>query len=280
MSGAPEPTPVVRTVQCKTVLNRMGRGGYSMNCYRGCQHGCVYCYARFMQRFHEHPEPWGGFVDVKENAVEALRRQCRRAKPGSVFVSSACDAWQPLEAEWELTRRCCRLLVEHGFKVNALTKSALVLRDLEVFRPGQARIGTTITTLDAGLKALWEPGASSVEERWGVLEAARQAGLETAVMFGPLLPFLSDGQESLDAMFERAADVEVDVIWADAMNPRPRVWPSVARLLRRSFPDLHDEYARLLHQKDARAAYLAALRERVMRAARRHGLQDRLAGCP
>ena len=85
--------------------------------------------------------------------------------------------------------------------------------------------------------------------------------------------------ESLDALFGRAAEVGVDVIWADALNPRPRVWPSVGQLLRREFPDLHERYSRMLHHKETRAAYLEALRERVARAARRAGVEDRLAGC-
>jgi DNA repair photolyase len=272
--------PVVREVACKTVLNRSSLGQYSMNCYTGCEHGCIYCYARFMQRFHPHPEPWGGFVDVKTNAPEALAKQLKRARPGSVFVSSACDAWQPLERRWELTRECCRLLIEHGFKVNALTKNVLVLRDLDVFRPGLTRVGTTVTTADSKLARLWEPKASSVRERWRILETAREAGLETAVMFGPLLPGLSDTADSLDALFGRAAEIGVDVIWVDAMNPRPRVWPSVGQLVRERYPDLHERYSRLLHHAPTRTAYLKELGERVRQAARSHGLEDRLAGCP
>ena len=77
--------PVVRETVCKTILNRTSICDYSLNCYTGCEHGCVYCYARFMQRFHPHDEPWGQFVDVKVNAVEVLKRQLRRAKPGDVL---------------------------------------------------------------------------------------------------------------------------------------------------------------------------------------------------
>ncbi len=78
--------PVVRETVCKSILNRSGLSDYSLNCYTGCTHACVYCYARFMQRFHPHDEPWGAFVDVKVNAVEVLKRQLRRAEPGTVFV--------------------------------------------------------------------------------------------------------------------------------------------------------------------------------------------------
>ena len=168
--------PIVRETVCKTILNRSGLSDYSLNCYTGCTHACVYCYARFMQRFHPHDEPWGAFVDVKVNAVEVLKRQLRRAEPGTVFVSSACDGWQPVEAEWRLTRRCCELLLERGFQVHVLTKSALVLRDLDIFAGRPARIGITLTTLDERLRELWEPGAASVEERLAVIEAAQRCG--------------------------------------------------------------------------------------------------------
>lgn len=270
---------VVREVQCKTILNRSSISDYSLNCYTGCAHGCIYCYARFMQRFHPHAEPWGEFVDVKANAVEALKRQLRRAEPGEVFVSSACDGWQPIEAQRRLTRRCCQLLLEHGFQVNVLTKSALVLRDLELPSGRGLRIGVTVTTLDEGLRRLWEPGSSSVEARFGIIEEARRAGLRTAVMFGPLLPFLSDGQESIDRLFQRAADLAIDDAWVDALNPRPRVWPAVAELLREEFPDLRQRYRRILFDAGARKQYLAELRRRVTLAAGRFSLNDRIAVC-
>jgi len=270
---------VIREVTCKTVLNKSGISDYSLNCYTGCGHGCVYCYARFMQRFHPHPEPWGEFVDVKANAVEALKWQLRRAKPGDVFVSSACDGWQPIEAERGLTRRCCELLLEHGFQVNVLTKSELVLRDLDVLAGRTARVGVTVTTLDERLRRLWEPRASTVEGRLRILREARRAGLSTAVMFGPLLPFLSDDERSLAELFGRAADVGADTVWVDALNPRPRVWPSVSGLLREKFPELHEGVRRVLFDERSRASYLAVLRRRVASAARRAGMGGRVSLC-
>jgi DNA repair photolyase len=270
---------VVREVQCKTILNRCSIGDYSLNCYTGCEHGCVYCYARFMQRFHPHPELWGQFVDVKTNAVEALRRQLRRAKPGEVFVSSACDGWQPIEAKCGLTLRCCRLLTDYGFQVNVLTKSALLLRDLEQLASPNIRIGITVTTLNERLGRLWEPRSSSIEARFRIIQEAQRLGLRTAVMFAPLLPFLSDSQESIDCLFERAADLAIDEVWVDALNPRPKVWPSVAKLLGEKFPDLRDRYRRILFQHEARTQYLDRLRDRVAGASRKVSLKDRIAVC-
>jgi len=271
---------VVREVPCKSILNRSGISDYSLNGYTGCSHGCIYCYARFMQRFHPHPEPWGKFVDVKVNAVAVLERQLRRARPGNVFVSSACDGWQPLESKRRITRQCCTLLLERGFQVNVLTKSVLVLRDLDRFAGRRTQIGVTVTTPDERLARLWEPRAARVEERFRVLKEARRRGLRTAVMFGPLLPFLSDSLDAVQALFRRAADLQTDVIWTDALNPRPRVWPSVAALLAERFPALRERYRRILFDRRARETYRRQLRERILLAAEATAISDRLAGCP
>lgn len=279
-----EPPPVarpdgviVRETTCKTILNSWASGGYSLNCYTGCSHSCAYCYARFMQRFHPHTEPWGQFVDVKTNAVEVLERQLRRATPGSVFVSSACDGWQPLEAERELTRECCRLLIRHGFTVDALTKSELILRDLDVLAGGRAHVGVTLVTLDEHLRALWEPRAGTVTQRLGVVTKAHEAGLPTRVACGPLLPYLSDSREAIEALFRELAEREVDQIWVDPLNPRPRVWESVSTLLGEHFPDLVSRYRAILFDAATREAYVEEVRNRARAAAERLGLVDRVA---
>lgn len=276
-------TPIIREIEAKTVLNRSKLGGYSLNCYVGCAHACVYCYARFMQRFHPHEEPWGAFVDVKTNAVEALVRQLRRAQPGHVFMSSACDAYQPLERRYRLTRRCAETLMRYGFEVRVLTKSSAVLDDLEMYASyagkGLASIGVTITTPDEYAARLWEPHASPVSERIEVLRKAGEAGLDTSVMFGPLLPGVSDDDESLDRLFEIASDLQVGGIWTDAMNPRPKVWESVRAFLDERYPGLKDLYRRVLFDKRAREQYVADLNTRIRAAAKRHGLGKQLGGC-
>ncbi|MHB8901657.1 MAG: SPL family radical SAM protein, partial [Thermoguttaceae bacterium] len=202
-----------------------------------------------------------------------------RAVPGEVFLSSACDGWQPVEKEYRLTRRCCQLLLEYGFEIHVLTKSSLVLRDLDVLTGQKARVGVSVTTLDETLCKLWEPEAATVDERFHVLQEARHAGLRTAIMFGPLLPWLSDQEESLEAMFRRAADLDIDAVWVDALNSRPKVWPAVAELLRAQFPGMVGQYRRMLFDEQARAGYLAEVRQRVQRAARRTSLEARIAWC-
>ena len=267
---------VVREVTCKSLLNRSRNGSYSFNCYTGCGHGCVYCYARFMQRFHPHEEPWGEFVDVKVDAPDVLVRQLRRLRPGSVFTCSACDGWQRVEQHYELTRRCCQLLLEAGFRLDILTKSELVLRDIDVLERGDVRLGVTITTTDETLARLWEPRASSVSARLQVLKEAKAAGLETSVMFGPLLPAVSDTPEALSELFSIAAAADVDQIWTDSLNPRPRVWPSIQTFLRRHRSDLLPMYRCVLFDRTHRERYVADLNDRIRVAAADAGLADRL----
>ena len=269
----------VREVRCKSLLNPCGIADYSFNCYVGCQHGCGYCYARFMQRFHPHEEEWGRFVDVRVNAPAALTRQLKRMKPGAVFTCSACDGWQPLEERYRLTRECCRLLLDAGFNLTVLTKSRLVLRDLDLFTGRNVLLGVTIATPDEAEARVWEGGASSVADRAGILHQAKAAGLETSVMFAPLLPGISDTPAALEKLFSLAAHAKVDRIWTDGLNARPRVWPSVQELLRRHRPDLHEEYQRILFDREYRRKYKGELRGRIRRAAREAGVVDRMNSC-
>ncbi|MBI4676787.1 MAG: radical SAM protein [Elusimicrobia bacterium] len=263
---------MVRETACRTLLNRWGDRDYSFNCYTGCANGCGYCYARFMQRFHPHDEPWGAFVDVKTNAVEVLTRQARRLAPGSVFACSACDGWQAVELRHELTRRCCQLLLDAGFSLDVLTKSELVLRDLDIFQGRPVGLGVTITTPDEAQARIWEPGASPVSGRWRILKEAGKAGLKTRVMFGPLLPGISDTPEALLELFTQAAAAGVSRIWTDMLNPRPRVWDSARAVLRQHRPDLLEHWRRILFEPVVRSEYEAGLRARVNSAAAKAGV--------
>ena len=124
--------PVVKETECRSVLSKSKIADYTVNCYTGCLHGCVYCYARYMKRFTGHDEPWGRFVDVKVNSPYVLEKELNRAARGRVFMSSVCDGWQPLEQEYELSRKCLSLLLHHGFHVTILTKSGYARNDMDI----------------------------------------------------------------------------------------------------------------------------------------------------
>ncbi len=204
---------IIRKIKAKSILNKSKIFDYCLNPYTGCQMGCRYCYARlFMPRYSGHKEPWGEFVDVKINAVELLRQQLQRAKKGTVWISSVCDPYQPLEAEFKLTRGCLEQLLEKQFPVNIQTKSILVLRDLDLLKQFEAiEVGFTIATGDEKVAKLFEPQAPPVKERIKALKTIRTQGIRTFAFLGPLLP----GKP--EQLVDRLAG-KVDYVYIDRMN--------------------------------------------------------------
>ncbi len=195
----------VAEVRAKSILNKSKIYDYCVNAYTGCALNCRYCYAKlFMRRYSGHPEPWGEFVDVKVNAAELLEKQVRKARKGVVWLSSVCDAYQPLEAEYKLTRRCLEILAAADFPVQVQSKSTLLLRDIDVFRRfREIDVGFTIATDDDRTAKLFEPGASPVFERIRALGELKKAGIRTFVFVGPILP---GNPEALVAALEGKAD--------------------------------------------------------------------------
>ncbi len=180
---------IVKEIIARSILSKSQINDYALNAYVGCEHGCVYCYARFMKRFSGHPEPWGEFVDVKVNAAELLAREIFKRKVGTVWISGVCDAYQPLEEKYRLTRQCLEILVGQGWPVTIQTKSPLVLRDLDLLRKSPAaQVGFTITTADERMRRIFEPGAPPIEQRLEALRRLHAEGIKTFAMIAPLLP--------------------------------------------------------------------------------------------
>ena len=181
----------ITEILSKTVLTKTAIPGYDycLNPYVGCGHACRFCYASFMKRFTGHHEPWGEFVDVKVNGPAVLKRQLRRAKPGTVLLSTVTDPYQPLEGKYRVTRGCLEALLEHGYSVNILTRSPLCQRDLDLFKQfKEVRVGLSITTHDEKVKTLFEPRSPSIRSRVDALKHLHQQNISTYAFIGPMLP--------------------------------------------------------------------------------------------
>ena len=179
----------IKEIQAKNILSKSKVYDWTINPYVGCQHGCIYCYARFMKRFSGHKENWGEFVDVKINAPELLVQEIKKKKKGRVWVSGVCDPYQPVEKKYELTKRCLEILQRNNWPVTIQTKSPLVLRDLELLKKFQEiEVGFTITTGDEEIRKIFEPRTASINERIEALDKLHQEGIKTFVMIAPLLP--------------------------------------------------------------------------------------------
>jgi len=164
-----------------------------------------------MKRFTGHREPWGEFVDVKINAPELLTKEIKRKAMGRVWVSGVCDPYQPVEKDYRLTRKCLEVLFKAGWPVTVQTKSALVLRDMDLLlTSGNVEVGFSITTADEKIRQIFEPGASPIRERIDALNTLHDQGIKTFAMIAPILP----GAETLPD----ALDGAVDYVLADRLN--------------------------------------------------------------
>ena len=198
----------IREVKCKTLLHDLDYGRsseYTANFYKGCSHGCVYCYVPSL--IHDERE-WGAFVDAKVNAPEVLDRELRTAEPKVVFLSSASDSYQPVEARYKITRRCLEVLLKHGFPVSILTRSPLILRDLDLLKTFEwIRVGFSIST---ACDRRYEPGVVPVERRVECLRKLSSVGIRTWVSMAPIIPrlILTD----LEALIGRLREAGVSMV--------------------------------------------------------------------
>lgn len=200
-----------KEIIAKSILSKSQVYDYAVNPYRGCSHACRYCYAAFMRRFTGHQEPWGEFVDIKVNAPELLAKEISRKPMGRVWVSGVCDPYQPVEKQYRLTRRCLEILLDNGWPVTIQTKSALVLRDIDLLQTsGDIEVGFSITTADEKIRQLFEPGASPISERIDALKVMHARKIRTFAMIAPILP----GAEKLVGELTGA----VDYVLLDRLN--------------------------------------------------------------
>jgi len=196
-----------------------------------------------MKRFTEHTEEWGSFVDVKVNFLERLEKEVKKAKPGVVMISSVTDAYQPIEEKYKLTRGALEILSGYDFSVSIQTKSDLVLRDIDILKRIKDReVGFTITCLDENIQRKFEPASSSTQKRFVAMKKLKEEGIDTFIFFGPILPYFSDKEDSLNSFLQKALEAEVKFVYIDKMNYTPSIWERVKRFLSKNFPELLTYY--------------------------------------
>jgi len=187
----------IKEINCKTTLmpSKLPEADYCINPYTGCLHKCVYCYACFMKRFTNHSENWGEFLDVKVNAANILNEELvkKSKRKGSILLGSVTDVYQPAEKKFQMTRKILEVLAKYDFPVSILTKSELVVRDINLLKKiPDCEVGLTITSLDDRISKIFEPGASVPVKRLDALTILKNSGLKTYAFVGPILPGLTD----------------------------------------------------------------------------------------
>jgi DNA repair photolyase len=242
----------IKEIQAKVLLSHVKQPDvwfglkYNVNLYRGWQHRCIYCDSR--SECYQI-EDFDGEVLVKANAVELLQRELahKRVK-GTVGLGSMNDCYMPLEREVNLTGRALELIAQFGFTVHVMTKSDLVLRDLDTLAEINRRYATvsfTITTADDELGKKLEPAAALVSDRFRAMRLIADRGIQTGVSLMPVLPYITDNEENIAAIVRKTHEHGGSyIIPSFGMTMRDRQRAYYYDRLDELFPGLRQKYER------------------------------------
>ncbi len=241
----------IKEIKCKTGIGKCGfpGGGLAINPYIGCGHNCLYCYARFMKRFTGHTEDWGTFVDVKKNIKSVLEKQMAspRYKGKRIFIGTVTDPYQPIEKDYRVTREIIQVLVKHNNPLSILTKSDLVLRDLNLLKKiKKVDLNFTVNTLNGNWQKIVEPNSSSTKERLKAMKKLTEEGISVFAMMGPYWPLFTDAE----SLFKEFKKVGVKHLFTESFNTVGGNWTNLQKVAQKSYPGEIAEIKRILFNKD------------------------------
>lgn len=204
----------------KTALNKLKRKipyGWDLNIYRGCEHGCKYCYAISSHDYLKNNN-YFGCVYYKKNIIETLEKELSSStwKHEIINIGGVTDSYQPIEKELKIMRDVLKLMIKYRNPIIISTKSTLVLRDLdlinELAKLTYVNIAFTITTMDEKIRKLLEPNAASSIDRFKVLKMFKKTNASLGVHLMPIIPYLTDNDDNLEKIYSLANKVGVDYV--------------------------------------------------------------------
>ena len=250
---------LIRDIETKNIMTKstLPVGGYSVNPYVGCTHGCKYCYASFMKRFTGHTEPWGTFLDVKHWPVI---KNPQKYKGQRVVIGSVTDGYLPQEAQFRNTRKLLEQLKNSGAELLICTKSDLVLRDLDLLKEmGKVTVSWSINTLEEAFQSDMD-NAVSVERRLDAMKQVYDAGIRTVCFISPVFPGITD----FEAIFHRVKE-QCDLVWLENLNLRGAFKQEILDYIESKYPQLATLYHVIYTEGDR--SYFRDLEERAGRLA-------------
>ena len=254
---------LIRNVETKNIMTKSNLpvGGYSVNPYVGCTHGCKYCYASFMKRFTGHTEPWGTFLDVK-HWLEIKNPQKYRGQ--RIVIGSVTDGYLPQEEQFQNTRKLLEQLKDSGAEILICTKSDLVVRDIDLLREmGKVTVSWSINTLDEDFRRDMDK-AVSIERRLHAMKQIYDAGIRTVCFIAPVFPGITD----FEAIFHRVKN-QCDLVWLENLNLRGGFKPEILDYIQEKHPHLTTLY-QAIYQKGDRS-YFRGLEQQAEQLAMENG---------
>lgn len=255
MAEVRENNILIRDVQTKNIMTKSSLpvGGYSVNPYVGCTHGCKYCYASFMKRFTGHTEPWGNFLDVKHWPRIKNPQKYRGQR---VVIGSVTDGYLPQEEQFQNTRRLLEELKGSDAEILICTKSDLVVRDIDLLKElGKVTVSWSINTLDEEFRADMD-NAASIERRLAAMKTVYDAGIRTVCFIAPVFPGITD----FEAIFHRVKG-QCDLVWLENLNLRGGFKQEIMDYIRQKYPELTLLYQEIYQKGDR--SYFRNLEQRA-----------------
>jgi DNA repair photolyase len=275
-----------REEPCRSALNRVkGMGfGWSLNPYMGCAHRCTFCYVRAFELRADRPsdDRYGRSIRVKVNVAELLRKELGRPSWAGevVAIGAATDPYQPAEGRYRLTRGCLEVLRDAANPFSLITRSPMIVRDLDVLVEAAARaeVGVvfSVPTLDEEVWRRTEPGTPPPRRRLEAVSRLVEAGVKAGVGMAPILPGISDSPAQLEEVIRAAREAGATSIWANVLYLKDGTREHFLEALAADWPEELDRYERLYESR----AYLPKaevepVRTLIAQLRKRHGIGDR-----
>jgi len=256
---------------------------WSLNPYVGCVHACRYCFSRaYNARYRERDvgEAFDRNIEVRTNFVERLRKELRRRPQGSVAIGTATDPYQPIEGKYRLTRGCLEALVDFPMPTSIVTKGPLAVRDIDVLQRLDAKTDLTVyfsvPCVDEEVVRKTDPGTAPPRQRLRALRILRDAGIDAAVLCMPVLPGITDSEESLDRAAKAASEAGATAFRHRPLKIDVEIRDYYMQFLAAEFPMLVPRYEALYGNAiHPGKAYDRELEQRVTRVRERYEFRER-----
>ncbi|MFA9377828.1 MAG: radical SAM protein [Lachnotalea sp.] len=252
-----------KEMQCITACNKLKRKmpySWDLNIYRGCEHGCKYCYAMYSHDYLGSEEYFKD-IYVKTNVVEALEKQLSNPKwkQEIINIGGVTDSYQPAESVYHLMPDILKLLIKYKTPCIISTKSDLILRDYdlidELSRITYINVAATITTMDESVQKKIEPGGVDSLKRFEMLKAFAHTNASTGLHFMPIIPYLTDNYENVDSLYSCASKCNVSYVLPGTLYLRGKTRGTFFDFIKHDFPTLYDPLKQLYQTGGAPKEY-------------------------
>lgn len=273
------------TLEAHSLLNRCRVPrmpfAWTINPYRGCEFACKYCYARYTHEFMEMRDglDFERKIYVKQQASWLLRGELKKVKHGEqIAIGTATDPYQPAERHFQITKAILEELAQHqGFDIGIVSKSDLILRDRDLLRrvaeQNRLYVNITVTTLDAQLARILEPRAPRPDLRLRAVRELNEAAIDAGVICAPVLPGITDSEESLDALVAATKEAGGKNIFANPLFLKPCSAAVFLPFLEKEFPALVEEYReRYASRAFVSQAYARQISNLMTKLRNKHGI--------